>query len=84
MKYIVKALVMVTFFSLIGCGFGDNGELIGVQGRSPWFHPQPFGTVYIPTGTFHTGQSDEDTITFRPVFSCALIGCSRFRLPARE
>ena len=60
MKYIVKALVMVTFFSLIGCGFGDNGELIGVQGRSPWFHPQPFGTVYIPTSTFHTGQSDED------------------------
>jgi formylglycine-generating enzyme required for sulfatase activity len=60
MKYIAKALVMVTFFSLIGCGFGDNGELIGVQGRSPWFHPQPFGTVYIPTGTFHTGQSDED------------------------
>ena len=35
-------------------------ELIGVQGRSPWFHPQPYGTVYIPTGTFHTGQSDED------------------------
>ncbi|MBT8327517.1 MAG: SUMF1/EgtB/PvdO family nonheme iron enzyme [Bacteroidia bacterium] len=60
MKYIAKALVMVTFFSLVGCGMGDNGELIGVQGRSPWFHPQPFGTVYIPTGTFHTGQSDED------------------------
>ncbi len=60
MKYIAKALVLVTFFSLIGCGMGDNGELIGVQGRKPWFHPQPFGTVYIPTGTFHTGQSDED------------------------
>jgi sulfatase modifying factor 1 len=60
MKIIAKALVLVTFFTLVGCGASDNGELIGVQGRKPWFHPQPFGTVYIPTGTFHTGQSDED------------------------
>jgi sulfatase modifying factor 1 len=60
MKLIAKALVMFTFLSLVGCGMNDNGELIGVQGRRPWFHPQPFGTVYVPTGTFHTGQSDED------------------------
>lgn len=60
MKFLAKALVLVTFFTLVGCGASDNGELIGVQGRKPWFHPQPFGTVYIPTGTFHTGQSDED------------------------
>ena len=60
MKKIAKALVLVTFFSLIGCGMGDNGELIGVQGRKPWFHPQPFGTIYVPTGSYHTGQSDED------------------------
>ena len=60
MKYTAKALVVMAFLTLIGCGMGDNGELIGVQGRRPWFHPQPYGTVYIPTGTFHTGQSDED------------------------
>ena len=60
MKFIAKTLVLFTVLTLVGCGFGDNGELIGVQGRRPWFHPQPFGTVYIPTGTFHTGQSDED------------------------
>ena len=35
-------------------------ELTGVQGRRPWFHPQPYGTVYIPTGTYHSGQSDQD------------------------
>ena len=60
MKYTAKALVVMAFLTLIGCGMGDNGELIGVQVRRPWFHPQPYGTVYIPTGTFHTGQSDED------------------------
>lgn len=35
-------------------------ELTGVPGRKPWFHPQPYGTIYVPTGTFHTGQSDQD------------------------
>ena len=60
MKFTAKALMMFTVLTLVGCGMGDNGELIGVQGRRPWFHPQPFGTVYVPTGTFHTGQSDED------------------------
>lgn len=59
MKYIAKTLVVVSLLSLVGCA-NDRGELIGVQGRNPWFHPQPFGTVYIPTGTFITGQSDED------------------------
>ena len=60
MKYTAKALVMISFLTLIGCNFGDNGELTGVPGRSPWFHPQPFGTVYIPTGSYMSGQSDED------------------------
>ena len=60
MKYIAKMFVMFAIISLMSCGMGDNGELIGVQGRRPWFHPQPFGTVYIPTGSYHTGQSDED------------------------
>ena len=46
MKYTAKALVVMAFLTLIGCGMGDNGELIGVQGRRPWFHPQPYGTVY--------------------------------------
>lgn len=43
------------------CGLNrDNGELVGVQGRRPWFHPQPFGTIYVPTGTYHAGQADDD------------------------
>ena len=60
MKYIAKMFVMFAIISLMSCGMGDNGELTGVQGRRPLFHPQPFGTVYIPTGSYHTGQSDED------------------------
>jgi gliding motility-associated lipoprotein GldK len=53
------------FYSLVvilsGCGLSsDRGELTGVQGRSAWFHPQPYGTVYIPSGTIHVGSNEQD------------------------
>lgn len=53
------------FFGLLAlglsaCSSGDNGELVGVQGRDPWFQPDPFGTLYCPMGSFHMGQSDQD------------------------
>lgn len=53
------------FYSLViilsGCGLSsDRGELTGVQGRSAWFHPQPNGTVYIPSGTIHVGSNEQD------------------------
>lgn len=61
MRNLLKLLVIVgmaTFMS--GCSDLTQWELTGVEGRRPWFHPQPFGTVYIPTGTYHSGQSDQD------------------------
>lgn len=66
----LKNLVFLLIISLIfeGCS-GPKGELTGVPGRKPWFHPQPYGTVYIPSGSFHMGQTDEDIIyalTSRP------------------
>src|SRR5689334_2209500 len=45
---------------LLACGPADTGDLTGVPGRRPWFHPQPPGTIYVPSGTFHTGQADQD------------------------
>ncbi|MBC7382912.1 MAG: SUMF1/EgtB/PvdO family nonheme iron enzyme [Bacteroidia bacterium] len=47
--------------TMAGCGLSnDRGELTGVGGRSAWFHPQPYGTVYIPSGTIHVGQNEQD------------------------
>jgi len=56
----LKMIGLVSAFSIIGCGPGNTGDVIGVQGRRVWFHPTPFGMVYVPTGSFNTGQSDED------------------------
>ena len=38
----------------------DKGQLIGVAPGSKWSLPKPPGMVYIPPGTFHMGNSDED------------------------
>lgn len=46
---------------LASCSSGDNGQLIGAQDR-PDFNSNvvPYGMVYIPSGTFHIGPSDQD------------------------
>jgi formylglycine-generating enzyme len=54
-----KLSAVIAVLVLSSCG-GDTGELTGVLNRRPWFHDQPIGTVYIPSGTFHTGQADQD------------------------
>lgn len=61
MNRVIRIMAVVGVITLGSCGLNQNrGELTGVPGRRPWFHPQPYGTIYVPTGTFHTGQSDQD------------------------
>ena len=60
MKNIFKISFLLIVMGLTSCMSSTDWELTGVQGRRPWFHPQPYGTVYIPTGTYHSGQSDQD------------------------
>jgi gliding motility-associated lipoprotein GldK len=43
-----------------GKGKGNEGELIGVQGREGWKQELPYGMVSVPPGTFHMGQADQD------------------------
>ncbi len=54
---------------LSSCGREQSGELVGVQDRPSWQGINPFGMVYIPSGTLTIGQSDQDifsTHTQRP------------------
>lgn len=56
-----KLLVLASFVAVItGCN-QKTGELVGVGGREPWFQPDPFGTLWIPMGSYHMGPSDEET-----------------------
>lgn len=52
-------LIMMITVILIGCNAG-SGELIGVQGREPWYQPDPFGMLFIPMGSYTQGEDDQD------------------------
>lgn len=41
-------------------GNKQSGYLTGVKERSKWKGINPYGMVYIPSGTLHVGQSDQD------------------------
>ncbi len=60
LSHTAKLGIAGTALFVAGCGQQDTGDVIGVQGRRVWFHPQPYGMVYVPSGTFHTGQADQD------------------------
>lgn len=56
-------------FILSSCGRDGSGELVGVQDRPGWNGINPYGMVYVPSGTLTIGQSDQDifaTHTQRP------------------
>ena len=42
------------------CGTRQTGQLIGVQERPSWKGINPYGMVYVPSGTLHIGPSDQD------------------------
>lgn len=71
MKKIAYSLVLFASVVLIlsSCGSNNYGELTGVMDRPTWSGVNPYGMVYIPSGTLHIGQSDQDvfsTYTQRP------------------
>jgi len=45
---------------LSSCGRDDSGQLLGVPDRPAWNGINPFGMVYVPSGTLTIGQSDQD------------------------
>ncbi len=57
-KALFSFCLMVLLLS--SCGRDDSGQLIGVQDRPTWNGLNPFGMVYVPSGTLTIGQSDQD------------------------
>jgi gliding motility-associated lipoprotein GldK len=57
-----KRLILVALAAtLLSSCVGDaGGQLIGVQGRAVWYQPDPFGTLYIPPGSYQMGPNDQD------------------------
>lgn len=56
-KLAILGSVVALFAS---CNNGNMGQLTGVPNRPKWYQPDPYGTVYIPMGSFNMGPSDQD------------------------
>ncbi len=59
-KFLNSLLVLVVIVILTSCGSSDTGQLVGVFDRPTWKGINPYGMVYVPSGTLHIGQSDQD------------------------
>ena len=60
MQRVIKFLSIAAMLSLAACKGGYNGQLLGSLDRPEFNQVIPYGMVYIPSGTFHMGQNDED------------------------
>lgn len=65
MKKVLPILIALATLAY-GCGLfgsketGHHGELTSVQNRPEWDQYQPLGMAYIPPGSYHMGQNDQD------------------------
>ena len=55
----VAALALLALASSCGQA-GSNGQLVGDQSRMNYRAPLPIGMVYVPSGSYKMGASDED------------------------
>ena len=62
MKKMLKLLLLLPFFAALvaSCGRKESGQLVGVLDRPNWKGINPYGMVYVPSGTLHIGTGDED------------------------
>ncbi len=60
MKRFLKFSFVLLAFIAISCGSKENGQLIGVTNRPSWKGINPYGMVYIPSGSLHIGAGDQD------------------------
>ncbi len=71
MKRLFKFSLALLFLTTLAtsCGNRESGQLLGVMDRPSWKGINPYGMVYVPSGTLHIGPSDQDatgTYTQRP------------------
>lgn len=62
MRKIISLVAVVAV--LAGCGRGDQGQLVGVEGKN-WHPEKPLGMTLIPGGAFIMGKSDDDVAALK-------------------
>ncbi|MGB4960307.1 MAG: SUMF1/EgtB/PvdO family nonheme iron enzyme [Saprospiraceae bacterium] len=57
------SIILLAIILITSCGKKESGQLTGVQSRPKWGGFNPFGMVYVPSGTLTVGQSDQDVFS---------------------
>ena len=62
MKKLQFSLLLLLFLAVVAasCGRKESGQLVGALDRPKWRGINPYGMVYVPSGTLHVGVGDED------------------------
>lgn len=60
MKKFINLSLVLAVLVLASCGRRQSGQLTGVIDRPTWKGINPYGMVYVPSGTVHIGPSDQD------------------------
>ncbi len=60
MKKLLKISLVLLVVVAASCGRRENGQLVGALDRPAWKGINPYGMVYVPSGTLHIGPSDQD------------------------
>ncbi|MEL6721251.1 MAG: SUMF1/EgtB/PvdO family nonheme iron enzyme [Bacteroidota bacterium] len=60
MKKLFRLSLVFLAFVAASCGSNQNGQLIGVLDRPDWQGINPYGMVYIPSGSLTIGAGDQD------------------------
>jgi formylglycine-generating enzyme len=56
-----RLLISFTILLILSsCGGGNRGQLVGSQKREKWYQADPYGMVFIPSGSYNMGPSDQD------------------------
>jgi len=64
MKSLSKLIFILIVVGMFGaCSKQEQGQLVGAGNRPKWNGVNPYGMVYIPSGTLHIGQSDQDVFS---------------------
>lgn len=56
----VLALFSMALLVLSSCSKSGNGELVGAPALGSFYEPDPYGMLFIPSGSFNMGPNDQD------------------------
>ncbi len=61
MRNLNQSVLVFMALIIVSCGGRQqDGQLVGVKDRPKWSGINPYGMVYVPSGTLTVGQSDQD------------------------